>query len=313
MLLLDLTLNSPAENLALDEALLDWAEESTPKADRGGPRAERETLRLWEPAAPFVVLGRGSRIEEEVDLAACRRLGVPVLRRASGGAAVVVGPGCLMYAVILSYNVRPELRMLDVAHRFVLGRVAEAASECFDHVAPAGTSDLAIPVEQAASLLATSANSPDGAADSISGPIHSSAKQADFRTEAGSFGYGLRKFSGNSLRCKRTHFLYHGTLMYEFDIGLIEKCLRMPPRQPEYRERRSHAAFLANLPTASADLRVSLVRAWQATTPLDTWPQQHTATLAKTRYQSDDWTWRQYGGPPPSGRGGNPSGALVST
>jgi lipoate-protein ligase A len=198
------------------------------------------------------VLGRGSQGEEEVDLAACRRLGVPVLRRSSGGAAVVVGPGCLMYAVILSYELRPELRMLDAAHRFVRGRVAEAASACVSHIAPAGTSDLVVTRKEP------------------------------------------RKFSGISLRCKRTHFLYHGTLMYDFDIGLIEKCLRMPPREPEYRAGRSHTRFLSNLPTTAANLRAALKRVWQATSPLDAWPQRQTEMLAQSRYTCDDWTSRHY-------------------
>ena len=34
--------------------------------------------------------------------------------------------------------------------------------------------------------------------------------------------FAPRKFSGNSLRVKRTHLLYHGTLLYAFDLALIE-------------------------------------------------------------------------------------------
>ena len=44
---MDLTLPSPAENLALDEALLEEAEAT------GRPT---ETLRFWEPARPMVVV-----------------------------------------------------------------------------------------------------------------------------------------------------------------------------------------------------------------------------------------------------------------
>lgn len=256
MQLLDLTLATPAENLALDEALLDWAESLPGEApasgeERGQPRESGEVLRLWEPAEPFVVIGRGSHIEQEVDVAACRRLEVPVLRRASGGAAVVVGPGCLLYAVVLSYELRPELRPLDAAHRFVLGRVAEAVARCVPQVAAAGTSDLVL------------------------------ARQHAQR----------RKFSGNSVRCKRTHFLYHGTLMYDFDIGLIETCLRMPPREPDYRRGRGHGDFLANLPVSAAELRRSLAHAWQATRPVSSWPREETSLLAEARYRCDDWTW----------------------
>ena len=91
---LDLSLSTPAENLALDEALLDEAEQG---------RGPAEVLRLWEPLEPFVVVGRSSRLAVEVDMESCRAARTPVLRRCSGGAAVVTGPGCLMYAVVLSY------------------------------------------------------------------------------------------------------------------------------------------------------------------------------------------------------------------
>ena len=30
---------------------------------------------------------------------------------------------------------------------------------------------------------------------------------------------GELKFSGNSLRVRRTHLLYHGTLLYDFSLG----------------------------------------------------------------------------------------------
>jgi lipoate-protein ligase A len=106
--LLDLTLPTAAENLALDEALLDEAEAA------GG---SQELLRLWEPQQTLVVVGRGSQLAHEVDLAACRRDGVPVLRRSSGGAAIVSGRGCLMYAVVLSQTLRPELRSIDAPLR----------------------------------------------------------------------------------------------------------------------------------------------------------------------------------------------------
>ena len=104
MTLLDLTLPTAAENLALDEALLDEAEASS---------AGCETLRLWEPQEPAVVIGRSSQAAIEVRLDACRELAVPVLRRASGGAAVVTGPGCLMYSLVLSYEMRPALRSFE--------------------------------------------------------------------------------------------------------------------------------------------------------------------------------------------------------
>ena len=55
---LDLTLPSPTENLACDEALLDWCEEN------GG----KEVLRFWESPETFVVVGYANKIAVEVNV-----------------------------------------------------------------------------------------------------------------------------------------------------------------------------------------------------------------------------------------------------
>src|SRR5215470_10048282 len=64
----------PAANLALEEALV-----------RAIPPAP--LLRVWQNEA-CVVVGRGQRLEREVNVAAAAAAGVPVLRRASGGGTV---------------------------------------------------------------------------------------------------------------------------------------------------------------------------------------------------------------------------------
>ena len=51
---------------------------------------------------------------------------IEIIRRCSGGQTIVTGPGCLMYAVLLDYRRRPELRMLDRAHEFVIGKMKTA-------------------------------------------------------------------------------------------------------------------------------------------------------------------------------------------
>jgi len=243
MLLLDLTLPSPTENVALDEALVE-------EAEAGGEA--RELLRFWEPAAPLVVVGRSSRPAVEVHLDECARAGIPVIRRTSGGAAIVTGPGCLMYALVLSYELRPELRAIDVAHRFVLGRLVEALRPIAPDVERCGTSDLAC-------------------------------------TVPGRGGKDLKKFSGNSMRAKRRHMLYHGTLLYEFDLALVEQCLAHPPREPQYRAGRRHAEFIANLPVASAELRRAIARAFKADEPLTVWPRERMGKLVAGKYASTDW------------------------
>lgn len=235
MRFLDLTLPTAAENLALDEAVLD-------EADASGERSE--CLRLWESPEVAVILGRSSQIDREANIEACGRDGVPILRRSSGGCAVVVGPGCLMYSVVLSYEQRPYLRVLDEVHRFVLGSVKLALAESTPGVALAGTSDIT---------------------------------------------WEGRKFSGNSLRCKRDHLLYHGTLLYNFPLELIERYLRMPPREPDYRAGRGHTAFITNVRTEVEGLKAALRRCFSAREEVKNWPQDRMLRLMADRYGHADW------------------------
>jgi lipoate---protein ligase len=128
---LDLTLPAAADNLALDEALLLAAESG----------AAGEVLRLWEWPRPAVVLGAGCRLADDVDEEACRADGVRILRRASGGGTVLLGPGCLLYSLVLRYDRAPALAEIQPSYTYILGRVGQALDAA---AAPAGTSDLAI-------------------------------------------------------------------------------------------------------------------------------------------------------------------------
>ena len=94
----------------------------------------------------MVVVGRSSRVQQEVFVETCRERSIPILRRSSGGAAIVAGPGCLMYAVVLSYALRPELKDIGRAHAFVLQRLAASSATTRCGIRDAsrlqGTSDL---------------------------------------------------------------------------------------------------------------------------------------------------------------------------
>jgi lipoate-protein ligase A len=238
MKLLDLTLDSPAQNIALDEALVEEAEAAG---------SMWELLRLWEPQQPMVVIGRSSKVNVEVRRSECDRQGVPIFRRCSGGAAIVTGPGCFMYALVLSYERRPHLRMIENAHRFVLGQIVAALNQIGQPATFQGTSDLTI---------------------------------------------GMRKFSGNSLRCKRSHLLYHGTILYDFPLDLIGQCLGTPPRQPDYREGRDHDQFVTNVKVSASDLRDALREVWQASDPVHDWPKTTTHKLVDEKYKLDEWNFR---------------------
>ncbi len=110
--LIDRTLPRPADNLAFDEALMDVGEQ------KGGD----DLLRFWEPRQAFVVVGYSNSVRTEVDLAACRRRKIPVLRRCSGGGTVLQAPGCLNYSLVLQIDRHGELTGLTETNRFVMER-----------------------------------------------------------------------------------------------------------------------------------------------------------------------------------------------
>jgi lipoate---protein ligase len=243
----DLSMPTPAENLAFDEAILEWAEENA---------AEGEFLRIWESPQPMVVVGRSSRVGKEVDEKFCEQERISILRRSSGGAAIVTGPGCLMYAVVLSYAVRPDLKDITRAHSYILKQLTTSLGPLLSRagiVTCAGTSDLALRDEKGTATA--------------------------------------HKFSGNSLRMKRTHLLYHGTLLYAFDLSLIEKCLRTPPRQPEYRNARSHGDFVMNVPATRQQLAEAVITAFpMASAPTDV-PASRVEELVAERFGNEGWNY----------------------
>lgn len=65
-------------------------------------RADRlPRVRLYRPADPLVVLGRGSKAASELNVEACLADGVAVARRPGGGCAVLLDPGNLVVSVTL--------------------------------------------------------------------------------------------------------------------------------------------------------------------------------------------------------------------
>ncbi len=250
----DLSLATPVENLACDEALLDWCED-------GG--CAEEILRFWETRQYFVVVGYGDRVESEVNVAACEAAGVPVLRRCSGGGTVLQGPGCLNYALILRMEEGGPLASISKANRFVMERNGEAIRSVFDMAlktlpeAGQGTSRPAVAVRGHTDLAL------DG-----------------------------RKCSGNSQRRRKRFLLFHGTFLLDFDIAQVERFLPMPSKQPAYRDKRSHADFLVNLGISAHVTRAALRRAWGADRALVNPPLEKVAELARERYGTREWNFR---------------------
>lgn len=127
--------DTPEENLACDEVLLARCE----SGDMG------ESLRVWESPRPFVVAGYANHTADDVHWKACRRFGIPIFRRISGGGSVLQGPGCLNFSLVLQMTGEKELATVTGTNRYVAGRIVAALKSCIHlPLAMRGLSDLAL-------------------------------------------------------------------------------------------------------------------------------------------------------------------------
>lgn len=99
-----------------------------------------------------------------------------------------------------------------------------------------------------------------------------------------------RKFSGNAQYRKRRFTLVHGTFLLNLDPAIVARCLRLPSKQPVYRQNRSHDSFMRNLHLAPNGVRKALKAAWSASDQFTEVPNAMIADLKKSRYGRPDWT-----------------------
>ena len=265
MKLSELTFATPAENLAADEALLDLCEETG-----------AETLRFWESAETFVVVGYGNHVAREVNVAECRRRGVPILRRCSGGGTVVQGPGCLNYNLTFRIPEAGPLATVTGTNRSVM-ESNRAAFEALlgTPVSVQGHTDLAFR-EVESWELKTENKKPSPALNSPPSTLNSS----------------WLKFSGNAQRRRRRALVFHGTILHRFDLTLIDALLHFPTAQPDYRADRGHTEFVRNLPVEEVEaIREHLRRAWPTHTPGPALPREQVELLLREHYQNDAWNF----------------------
>jgi len=233
----EISAETPAGNLAMDEALLQSSEDG----------AGHEVLRFWESSLPFIVLGYGCRAATEADLALAEFRGVPVLRRITGGGTVMQGPGCLNYALVLS-AAKEETATIGRANAFIMNVMRKALQPLSgQQIRIEGFTDLTI---------------------------------------------SSRKFSGNSQRRLKKFLLFHGTVLYQFDIGLVDELLPPPLRQPAYRADRAHSSFLVNFSADREAIIGALRGAWKAEDTMVDVPVTLTQELCLRRYSSPDWNFK---------------------
>lgn len=205
MILKDISLDTPKENILYDDVLFHLAEET-----------HQEFLRFWESKDYFIVLGRACDEQEDLNIDQIKKDRISVLRRSSGGGTVVQGKGCLNYSLVLSKEKTPEIADLRKSYEFILGKVVRALKSL-------GKDCQFLPISDIALID------------------------------------GQKKISGNAQKRGRKCILHHGTLLYNFDLNMIEKYLQMPKDIPEYRKERKHLDFVANLDLTSHQIKQEML------------------------------------------------------
>lgn len=106
----------PAMQLAVDEVL----------TRRVGAGRRPPTLRFWEWKAPAVVIGRFQSVRNEVDLEVAERHGITIVRRISGGGAMLNEPGrVITYSIYAPPELVSHLSLRD-SYAFFDAWVVEA-------------------------------------------------------------------------------------------------------------------------------------------------------------------------------------------
>jgi len=116
--LLDLTLQDPYSNVALEEALF--------------RRLNEPVLRVWDNQRS-VVIGRAQLAALETDLQLCRKRAVPIVRRFTAGGAVYHGPGNLNWSFLEPRSKSQEGgRVFDAKNVFLsfAATVVNALTDC---------------------------------------------------------------------------------------------------------------------------------------------------------------------------------------
>ena len=272
---------SPPKILATEEALLDAAE-----AGICG-----ETLSFWESHQHFVVLGYGNKVATEVNQFPCELLGIPVLRRCSGGGTVLQGPGVLNYSLVLRATEGSPLATINGANQFIMQRNADALTEMLNSV---------LTNEPTHPNPLPGGERSDGRAPSVPllGGVRGGFPKLTVEVQGHTdLAIGGLKFSGNAQRRKRTHLLFHGAILLNLNLELLDTVLPMPTLQPDYRSGRSHKDFLTQLGVPAESVKQALREAWAATESanLDVQFQEWRGSVAKLvaeKYSQPEWNLR---------------------
>ena len=250
-----------AHNMAVDEVLLEAAATGAPPV-----------LRLYGWRPPAVTLGYGQRAEREIDLAACRAAGVDVVRRVTGGRAVLHWNE-LTYSVICHEEEEGLAGTVEESHRHIAGCLA------------AGMRDLGVPVE-----LERGARRRRRATNESA--LHHPCFASTARWEVTANG---RKLIGSAQRRVRGALLQHGSVLLGPEhLGLVDLLAGPPPEAADLAASSTDLSACLGRPVSYGEVAGHVVEGFRRQLAVELRPQPLTAEeLARARDLERD----KYGDP----------------
>lgn len=211
----------PGMNMALDEAILSACEAG----------AAPPTLRVygWQP--PALSLGYAQPVDKEVNTDACRRHGIEIVRRPTGGRAVLHDDE-VTYSVVMPIDLPDGARTLT-EHYHLIGRALAAA------LAHLGLSvRLARPQRAAKERQAPSP------------ACFAALSRYELSVEG-------KKLVGSAQKRGQQALLQHGSIPLSLNRHRLFECLRVPPEQHHTLVEEAYTTMTAVHETAAAPIAVA--------------------------------------------------------
>jgi len=255
---------SGAMNMAIDEALLESVAE--------GDAAPALRLYGWQPTA--LTLGYGQSVSDDVDLDACNKAGVDVVRRSTGGRSVLHADE-LTYAVVARTDASPFNGTVLDCYR----AIAEVLKKALQQL---GVDASLVPGKHVT-----------GQGRSARALCFSVPSQYELVASG-------RKLIGSAQKRRGQAFLQHGSIPLTLDLSLLTKLLKVDSAATDQLAKVGWLSALAPRPLTLLDLEESLLKAfaenlgvdWQQSV-LSPGEQEMAQRLNDDQFNCDSWTLKR--------------------
>jgi lipoyl(octanoyl) transferase len=259
-------------NMAVDEAMLEIF------AAEGGA----STLRFYSWSPPALSLGYGQQVEPEIDRTQCQALGIDVVRRPTGGRAVLHDHE-VTYSVVISAD-DPQVISGVLASYLT---ISQALVRGLSYL---GITAELIPLRRGASLPSDDAS-----------PVCFATTSSYEVAVAG------RKIIGSAQRRAHGVIMQHGSIPISHDLDKMRAVFDASPRGSRsiHRELGYHTRMTSlqeaggraySYTEVVAALTRGVAEVWQVDLlqgQLTAAEQERSAQLRATKYGSGSWTWRR--------------------